>query len=775
MTSTEDLPRSGRVYAEWLLLLSTLLVLAGCIAYFQHEEYCRVKSREQDHLVSQVGLVEKNLLPQLLLANRVIENILHELPSWRAENDGFQRANHQLQAINDTLIGIRPILIIDANGTVISSSDKTLIGMNFIERKYFQTALQNPDPNLLHASAPFQTVLDNFVISLFRTIPGPNGAFNGIVIVSLIPEYFSTLLDSVLYASDMRSSIAHGSGIVFVTSPLSIKIRGMNLDRPNTFFRKHKESGNATDVYNGIVYASQDQRMIALRTIKVTSPPMDNTLVVALSRDIDVLYAPLRKSIYLQIAAFVILATSSILGLLFIQKRRRELSIERKTVKAKIRNLAFFDQLTGLPNRTLLLDRLHQVVAISNRSGNYGALLFIDLDNFKTLNDTLGHDVGDLLLKQVAQRLATSVRELDTVARLGGDEFVIVLAELMAADGDVAMRIGKISEKIRAALAHPYKLGEIPYYSTASIGATAFLGDAVTNDSLMKQADLAMYKAKESGRNAWRFFDPTMEQALKEQAALEDDLRRAIDEKQLVLHYQAQIVGELRVAGAEVLVRWKHPERGLVMPSEFISLAEKTGLILPLGHWVLQTACIQLARWASQPEMANLTLAVNVSAHQFRQTDFVEQVLTVLEDTGANPKRLKLELTESMLVHNVQEIIEKMSALKVKGVGFSLDDFGTGYSSLSYLKRLPLDQLKIDQSFVRDILIDTNDAAIAKLVIVLAESMGLMVIAEGVEIESQRNLLARMGCHAYQGYLFSRPVPLEAFEAFIRRGLTVIA
>jgi EAL domain-containing protein (putative c-di-GMP-specific phosphodiesterase class I) len=290
----------------------------------------------------------------------------------------------------------------------------------------------------------------------------------------------------------------------------------------------------------------------------------------------------------------------------------------------------------------------------------------------------------------------------------------------------------------------------------------------------MKQADLAMYKAKEAGRNAWRFFDPMMEQALKELTALEDDLRRAIDEQQLVLHYQAQIVGELRVAGAEVLVRWQHPERGMVMPGEFIALAEKTGLILPLGHWVLQTACTQLAQWASQPEMSYLTLAVNVSAHQFRQSDFVEQVLAVLESTGANPRRLKLELTESMLVHNVQEIIDKMSALKVKGVGFSLDDFGTGYSSLSYLKRLPLDQLKIDQSFVRDILIDTNDAAIAKLVIVLAESMGLMVIAEGVEIESQRDLLARMGCHAYQGYLFSRPVPLEAFEALIKKCLTTI-
>ncbi|RXZ37059.1 EAL domain-containing protein [Oxalobacteraceae bacterium CAVE-383] len=527
------------------------------------------------------------------------------------------------------------------------------------------------------------------------------------------------------------------------------------------------ESGKATSIFNGVVYASGDERLIAIHTIDLPTLRMDHPLVVGLSRDEAVLLAPLRKNTALQSLLLAALALACALGLWLVQKRRRELTLERQLVKEKIDNLAFFDQLTGLPNRTLLLDRLQQSIAASKRSGKYGALLFVDLDNFKTLNDTLGHDIGDLLLTQVAQRLLPCVRERDTVARLGGDEFVIVLAEMAVAGNDVATQIGKISEKIRAALSQPYLLGEVPYYSTASIGTTAFLGDTVGNDQLMKQADLAMYKAKEAGRNAWRFFDPYMEHALKAQAALEDELRRAIAEGQLVLHYQAQIVGELRVTGAEVLVRWQHPERGVIMPGEFISLAERTGLILPLGHWVLESACRQLAQWASQPALSSLTLAVNVSAHQFRQADFVDQVLAVLADTGANPKRLKLELTESMLVHNVQEIIEKMSALKVKGVGFSLDDFGTGYSSLSYLKRLPLDQLKIDQSFVRDILVDTNDAAIAKLVIVLAESMGLMVIAEGVEIESQRHLLAHMGCHAYQGYLFSRPVALEAFEALV--------
>jgi EAL domain-containing protein (putative c-di-GMP-specific phosphodiesterase class I) len=301
------------------------------------------------------------------------------------------------------------------------------------------------------------------------------------------------------------------------------------------------------------------------------------------------------------------------------------------------------------------------------------------------------------------------------------------------------------------------------------MGVTLFKGSNTSSDDLMKQADLAMYKSKSAGRNAISFFDPAMEIAVKERAGLESDLRRSLEAQRFLLHYQAQVAGEGRITGAEVLVRWLHPQRGLVSPAEFIPLAEETGLILPLGHWVLKTACVQLTRWANRPEMAHLTLAVNVSAHQFRQPDFVEQVLAILEDTGANPNRLKLELTESLLVHNVDEIIEKMFALKAKGVGFSLDDFGTGYSSLSYLKRLPLDQLKIDQSFVRDVLIDPNDAAISRTIVALAQGLGLSVIAEGVETESQRDFLAASGCHAYQGYFFSRPVPLEEFEKLVNR------
>jgi len=442
----------------------------------------------------------------------------------------------------------------------------------------------------------------------------------------------------------------------------------------------------------------------------------------------------------------------------------------RKTAEDEIRNLAFYDPLTRLPNRRLLLDRLQQALAASTRSARYGALLFIDLDNFKTLNDTLGHDIGDLLLQQVAQRLSGCVREGDTVARLGGDEFVVMLEDLSNDPEEAATQVETVGEKILLTLNQTYHLARYEYHNTPSIGVTLFADHEGTMDELLKRADLAMYQAKAAGRNTLRFFDPEMQAVVNTRAALEAGLREAVRQDQFILYYQAQVTGEGRLTGAEALLRWRHPERGLVSPLEFIPLAEDTGLILPLGHWVLQTACAQLSAWAGRPEMAHLTIAVNVSVRQFRHRDFVDQVLAILDHTGANPQRLKLELTESLLVDDVEDVIAKMAALKARGVGFSLDDFGTGYSSLSYLKRLPLDQLKIDQGFVRDILIDPNDAAIAEMVVALAASLGLAVLAEGVETEAQREFLSRQGCHAYQGYLFGRPLPLEQFEASVGPG-----
>lgn len=442
---------------------------------------------------------------------------------------------------------------------------------------------------------------------------------------------------------------------------------------------------------------------------------------------------------------------------------------ERKKAEERINALAFYDQLTNLPNRILLVEHLNRSMAASLRSGSHGALLFIDLDNFKTLNDTQGHEMGDLLLKQVADRLKQCVRGEDTVARQGGDEFVVLLSDLGTSEPEAASTAESIAEKILEQLNLPYQIGHFSHHSTASIGVTLFSGNQSSVDDLMKQADLAMYRAKGAGRNIVRFFDPAMEAIVKVRAELEDDLRQAIDKKQFLLHYQPQVVDDGRITGAEVLVRWQHPLRGMISPADFIPLAEDTDLILPLGQWVLETACRKLALWSTRPETAALNIAVNVSAKQFRQPGFVDQVLAAVKQSSADPRRLKLELTESLLVDNVEEIIEKMHRLKAKGIGFSLDDFGTGYSSLSYLKRLPLDQLKIDQSFVRDVLSDPNDAAIAKTIVTLGQSLGLAVIAEGVETRAQRDFLANAGCYAYQGYYFSKPLAEDMFDKFLEQ------
>ena len=364
----------------------------------------------------------------------------------------------------------------------------------------------------------------------------------------------------------------------------------------------------------------------------------------------------------------------------------------------------------------------------------------------------------------------TCTPDIDTVAHFGGDEFVVMLEDLNEEPVEAAMQAEVVGEKILSALNQGYQLAGIEHRSTPSIGITLFGEYPETVEEPLKRADLAMYQAKSAGRNTLRFFDPKMQAVVAAHVALEEALREAIVGDQFLIHYQVQVTAEGLFTGAEALVRWRHPLRGMISPAEFIPLAEETGLILPLGRWVLETSCAQLAVWANDPALAHLTRAVNVSPRQFHQDDFVEQVLNVIERTGVNPKRLKLELTEGMLVSNVEDVIIKILAIKEHGVDFSLGDFGAGFSSLAYLKRLPLDQLKIDQSFVRDILVDPNDAAIAKMVIVLAESLGLSVIAEGVETEAHRDFLASQGCLAYQGYFFSRPLALLEFEAFVKKG-----
>ena len=445
---------------------------------------------------------------------------------------------------------------------------------------------------------------------------------------------------------------------------------------------------------------------------------------------------------------------------------------DRKAREDEVAQLAFCDPLTNLPNRRLMKDRLQQALASSARTQREGVLMFVDVDHFKTVNDTIGHDRGDLLLQQIARRLVACVREGDTVARLGGDEFVVMLPSVPGdTPTEAAAQAQSIGEKILDALCRPYDILGVELHSSVSIGITLFSQPGPTIDELLQHADQAMYRAKAAGRNALRFFDASMQDSLPVRSSLESDLRHALRQGDLVLHYQPVVDLDRHLVGAEALLRFRHPLRGLVLPEEFISVAEEAGLIDALGRWVLESACERLRRWAADPALAGLTLAVNVCAHQIRAPGFVAEVMSIVERHGVDPTRLKLELTESVLLHDIDDTVAKMVQLKACGVVFSLDDFGTGYSSLSYLRRLPLDQLKADRSFVHEMLTHAQDAAIVRTIIDLGRNLGLTVLAEGVETEAQCELLTRYGCQGFQGHLFGPPMPIDDLEELARQAV----
>ena len=439
-----------------------------------------------------------------------------------------------------------------------------------------------------------------------------------------------------------------------------------------------------------------------------------------------------------------------------------------KQAEQEIQDLAYYDPLTHLPNRRLMLDRIRHAMAASARSGNEGAILFLDLDNFKSLNDTLGHDMGDILLQQVAERLTACIREGDTVSRFGGDEFVVLLEGLSNQPAEAVTQAEDIANKVLSSINMPYQLASHHYSSSTSVGITLFKGHQSEVDELLKQADIAMYQAKNDGRNVLRFFDPQMQASIKARAELENELNQAIEQQLFQLYYQVQMDSSLGTVGAEVLIRWIHPERGLISPLDFIPVAEQNGSILAIGQWVLDTACAQLEIWQQDDLTRDLTLSVNVSAKQFHQADFILQVTTTVQQHNINPARLKLELTESLLLNDIEDTITKMKTLASMGIQFSLDDFGTGYSSLQYLKQLPLHQLKVDKSFIDDIVSNSNDQIIVRTIIAMAHSLGLSVIAEGVESQDQQQRLLIEGCTLYQGYLFSKPLPITKFNEFMK-------
>ena len=439
-----------------------------------------------------------------------------------------------------------------------------------------------------------------------------------------------------------------------------------------------------------------------------------------------------------------------------------------KAAEEKVHLLAFYDSLTKLPNRSLFLEHLEQSMRDTKNKKQLGAVLLIDLDNFKAINDTAGHETGDYLLQQVATRLLECVEANQMVARLGSDEFVVLLDHLGSSEMEAIPQLEKTAKYILQTLTQPYFLADSEYHNSASIGISLFGIEACENiQDPIKRADMALSDAKNYGRNTYRFFDPEIQSQVQERAEIDTGLRQALEKNQLVLYYQPQVNGAQQVTGVEALLRWLHPVKGMISPARFIPVAEENGFIITLGQWVLESACQQLSDWAKYPQTAHLSMAVNVSASQFARDEFVQDVLDVLERTQAPAHLLKLELTESALVMRVEDIIEKMTILKRYGIMFSLDDFGTGYSSLTYLQRIPIDQLKIDQGFVRNIVISANDAEIAKMIIVLAKTLGISVLAEGVETEAQREVLEKQGCYHYQGYLFGKPMPIDELKQYL--------
>ena len=443
---------------------------------------------------------------------------------------------------------------------------------------------------------------------------------------------------------------------------------------------------------------------------------------------------------------------------------------ELKSAADKVEHLVFFDNLTGLPNRLLLLDRLNHAFNSSLRSGREGAVLFIDLDKLNDVNDTLGHNIGDMLIQQIAKRLESCMRVEDTISRLADGEFVVVLEALSEQRIEATKQVSIIGEKILDLLNTVYQLDTHQYHGTCSVGAVLFTDHKHTAEELLKRADIALFRSKNIGRKTMTFFNSEMQNVLHKRLAIERDIRIALEQQQLVLYYQIQVDSAHRTLGAEALLRWLHPERGLLSPSQFISTAEEVGLVLPIGQWVLETACSQLKAWEKNELTCELVLSVNVSAIEFRQVDFVDKIKALLKRYAINPRLLKLELTESMLLESIEGTIILMNELNKIGINFSLDDFGTGYSSLQYLKRLPIDQIKIDKSFIDNIVIDAKDKVIVGNIVTMAQSLDIKVIAEGIETEEQRKILLDIGCTQYQGYLFGKPMPIEQFEELLQEG-----
>ena len=738
--------------------LLAIAAAAGSLVWKQRQDALNNSAAQADRFVSgAVAAMNRTLLGLDVLLASMEESLA--LDAQHLDSLDAPAASRLLHAIAGRNLTLRRLALLDESSHVLASSDLDGISSLELPVNFVARVLAPQVSNLVISPPVRQSRSAEQVLVLARHLRLADGS-RVVVMAEVLVMQFNAIMVQGADISGLEVTLERNDGELLAGLPVKDKLLGTTLpdplrqERPET---RHRAA-----------------RLTAQMAIVSAQPILYDNVLIAASIPVDAALAKWRTERNFIVAVALLFAMMVLSAAGFFIWYLERLAQARQTIKrskAEIEHLAFYDHLTNLPNRLLLMDRVNHALANNQRHKNYGALLFLDLDNFKTLNDTQGHDVGDLLLKQVAKRLTISVRAHDTVARLGGDEFVVLLEDLSTNPLEAAELARRIGNNLLSALSQPYEFAGQSHKSSASMGATLFGADATSAADLLKQADIAMYKVKDRGRNDLCFFDPKMQADISAHAALEADLQKAVLQRQFVLYYQPQVAHNGAVIGAEVLIRWHHDTRGMVPPFEFIPVAEESDLINQIGLWVLQTACQQLRQWQQSLATADLQLAVNVSARQFRQNDFVALVQCVIEDTGVAPHGLKLELTESLVLDNVDDTIAKMTALKALGVRFSMDDFGTGQSSLSYLTRLPLDQLKIDQSFVRNIGIKSSDGVIVQTIIGMASNLGLEVIAEGVETAEQKAFLADHGCTLYQGYLLGKPAPVADFETLLSNRL----
>jgi diguanylate cyclase (GGDEF)-like protein len=738
------------------------------------DQYQNTGEAERSRLVNQAHALEEKFRSSLIAIEATLSWIRSDATYFRLDPKTEDFPASGMSALEKMFPEANSFAITDADGKVLSSKGQRVFGKDISKELFFVAARQESNPKRLYISLPFVNAQGQYSICFSKVLLDANEKFAGVVLVNMNKAFSNSILKSARFDPKMWISLIHSEGQVVDFSPENTKYSYENLRASDTLFSRHLKSGKSVNFYQDYSQLTREESMVVLHTMSFNGIDTDKLLILELGHSLENIYADWRTGATLSFGFFLLASIAGFLLIYQVERQQRlrsehflELQSSREKTEEDIYHLAYFDSLTNLPNRRMLMERLKQALATTRRHNGLCALIFIDLDYFKTLNDTHGHLIGDQLLQQVAKRLISCVRQDDTLARLGGDEFVVMLENLSDREVAATQQAEVVGKKILSTLGDPYILDTHSHLSTCSIGITLFNVNKDVSDEPLKRADMAMYQAKAAGRNNIRFFNPAVQQEALNRKSFQDRLARAILKEELSLHFQPQVMQGGGVSGAEVLLRWNDTELGIIPPAEFIPVAEESGLILPLGQWVLRKACLQLAQWSGKESTRSLTLAVNVSARQLSQENFVSELTEILSKTGANPNFLKLEITESMLLNNVEDVIKKMQSIKSLGVSFSLDDFGTGYSSLAYLKRLPLDQLKIDQGFVRDILVDSNDAAIANMVIALASSMGLSVIAEGVETEAQRNFLASQHCRCYQGYLFSKPLPIADFEKWL--------